>query len=132
MPLVPLAPSNRKTRMEIAAVHWADLARKRPDLAPAIALQVELIGLVADLAETLDRARAPRLSLPPKYLAAKLGRGVPVLTAEPIPIPTAVLKPTLLKLCDALARGGAGEAAAHIHEHIASGQLEAGSLFGAS
>ena len=132
MPLVPLAPSNHKTRMEIAALRWADLAQNRPDLAPAIALQVDLVGLVNDLAETLDQSRPPRLSLPPKYLAAKLGRGVPVLAAEPIPVPTAVLKPTLLKLCEALAQGGAGEAAEHIYEQIVSGKLEAGSLFGAS
>ena len=132
MPLVPLAPSNRKTRMEIAALRWAELARNRPDLAPAIALQVDLVGLVTDLADTLDRSRPPRLSMPPKYLAAKLGRGIPVLTAEPIPVPTAVLKPTLLKLCEALAQGGAGQAAEHIAEQIASGKLEAGSLFGAS
>jgi FdhE protein len=118
--------------MEIAALRWADLAKSRPDLAPAVALQADLVGLVVDLAELLDQSRPPRLSLPPKYLAAKLGRGVPVLTAEPIPVPTAVLKPTLLKLCEALARGGAGAAAEHIHEHIASGKLEAGSLFGAS
>lgn len=132
MPLVPLAPSNRKTRMEIAALRWAELAKDRPDLAPAIALQVDLVGLVTDLADLLEQSRPPRLSLPPKYLAAKLARGVPVLTAEPIPVPTAVLKPTLLKLCTALAEGGAGEAAEHIHEHIDSGKLEAGSLFGAS
>ena len=132
MPVVRLAPANRKTRMEIAAARWAELRAGRPDLAPAVTLQAELVGLVMDLADIIERGRPPRLSLPPKYLAAKLARGVPFLTAEPIPVPTAVLKPTLLKLCQALSRGGAGAPADHIHDLIASGKLEAGSLFAAS
>jgi FdhE protein len=132
MPLVRPAPANRKTRLEIAESRWADLHTRRPDLAPAIALQRELVGLVVDLTDTVEQARPPRLSLPPKYVAAKLSRGVPILAGEPIPVPTAVLKPTLLALCDALARGGAGDPAEHIRSLIANGRLEAGSLFAAS
>jgi FdhE protein len=132
MPLVHLAPADRAAREASAAARWAALRAIRPDLEPAIALQEELIGLVLNLSETLGESRPPRLSLPPKYLAAKLARGVPVLTAEPIPLPTAILKPTLLNLCRALARGGAGEAAAHIGFLVSEGRLEAGSLFAAS
>jgi FdhE protein len=132
MPLVVLAPATRASRLFSAAARWDAMRAGRPELLPAVALQTELIGLVVDLAETVERVRPPRLSLPPKYLAAKLERGVPVLAGEPIPLPTAILKPTLLKLCTALSAGGAGEAADHIHFLIAEGQLEAGSLFTAS
>src|SRR4051812_8756318 len=102
MPLVHLAPASRESRMGAAASKWEAIRGARPDLEAAVALQTELIGLVIDLAATLEQGRPPRLSLPPKYLAAKLSRGVPALSAEPIPIPTAILKPTLLKLCLAL------------------------------
>ncbi len=97
-----------------------------------MALQRRLLALVADLGATLEQGKLPRLSLPPKYLAAKLTRGVPVLAGEPIPQPAAVMKPTLLALCKALEAGGAGEAAAHIHAALATGQIEAGSLLTAS
>jgi FdhE protein len=72
------------------------------------------------------------LSLPPKYLAAKLARGVPALAGEPIPLPVAILTPTLFALCDALANGGAGDAAAHIKDSMTGGRLEAASLLTAS
>ena len=81
---------------------------------------------------SLRRSRQGRLSLPPKYLAAKLARGVPVLAGEPIPLPVAVIKPALGQLCDALAEGGAGEAATHIRDAIVNGSIETGSLLTAS
>ncbi len=43
-------------------------------------------------------------------------------------MPTPVLLPALLQLCDALAEGGAGEAATHIRQTIAEKQIDAGSL----
>ena len=132
MPHVALAPAARETRLELAASRWAAIRAARPDLEPAVALQAELIGLVIDLTDLVEHTRLPRLSLPSKYLAAKLARGVPALAGEPIPVPTAVLKPTLLKLCAALSRGGAGEAADHIGSLLAEGRLEAGSLLAAS
>ena len=85
-----------------------------------------------DLAAALASGRLPRLSLPPKYLAAKLARGVPALAGEPIPLPVPVLTPTLFQLCDALASGGAGDAATHIREWMEGGKLEAASLLTAS
>jgi FdhE protein len=51
---------------------------------------------------------------------------------EPIPLPVPVLTPTLFQLCDALASGGAGDAATHIRESMDSGRLEAASLLTAS
>jgi FdhE protein len=85
-----------------------------------------------DVAGALARGRVPKLSLPPKYLAAKLARGVPALAGEPIPLPVPLLTPMLLRLCDALAAGGAGEAATHIRQALEGGKLEAASLLTAS
>ena len=132
MPFVALAPSSRQSRLALAAARWTAILETRPDLAPAVALQRRLIGLVVDLTEVIEQGRLPKLSLPPKYLAAKLARGVPVLACEPIPLPVAALKPTLLRLCDELARGGAGEAGDHIRSAIVETRMDAGSLLTAS
>jgi FdhE protein len=132
MPYVPIPSISRENLMISAELRWRAVLSSRPDLEPALALQRRLLTLVVDLARTLDRGPLPRLSLPPKYLAAKLARGVPVLAGEPIPLPVPVFKPTLLGLCDALAEGGAGEAATHIREAVDSGNIEPGSLLTAS
>jgi FdhE protein len=132
MAYVPLSPVNRAVLRETAERRWATIAAARPDLEPAVALQRRLLGAMIDLEAVFASGRVPRLSLPPKYLAAKLTRGVPMLTGEPIPLPAGVIKPTLLKLCDALAEGGAGAAAVHIREAIDSGNIEVGSLLTAS
>jgi len=132
MAYVPIPPFSRETLLNSAEDRWRAIAAARPDLAPALALQKGLLTLVADLGTTLDHGRLPRLSLPPKYLAAKLARGVPGLAGEPIPLPVPVLVPTLVALCDALADGGAGDAATHIREAIESGTMEPGSLLAAS
>ena len=117
---------------DMAQRRWTAILEARPDLEPALALQRRMLGLVIDLAASVAGAPLPRLSLPPKYLAAKLARGIPALSAEPIPVPDALLTPVLLRLCEALAAGGAGESAMHVREIIASGRLEAGSLLTAS
>jgi len=132
MPFVALAPSSRQSRLALAATRWTAILEARPDLAPAVALQRRLIALVVDLAEVIEHGRLPKLSLPPRYLAAKLARGVPVLAGEPIPLPVAALKPTLLRLCEELARGGAGEAADHIRSAIVETRMDAGALLTAS
>src|SRR5579871_6214942 len=85
----------------ISTDRWEGLRAARPDLAPAVDLQQNLLAIVTTAADALE-GKLPRLSLPPKYLAAKLGRGVPLLAGEPIPIPLHVLKRALLELCDAL------------------------------
>ena len=132
MPFVALAPASRESRLALAAARWTAILEAQPDLAPAVALQRRLIGLVVDLTEVIEHGRLPKLSLPPKYLAAKLARGVPVLAGEPIPLPVAALKPTLLRLCEELARGGAGEAGDHIRSAIVETRIDAGSLLTAS
>jgi FdhE protein len=132
MPFVTIPEVSRSNLVDSANRRWRAIGEARPDLEPALALQRELLTLVIDLAGTLDRGRLPKLSLPPRYLAAKLTRGVPVLAGEPIPLPVPVLAPALLQLCDALASGGAGAAATHIREAIENGSIEPGSLLVAS
>jgi hypothetical protein len=132
MPYIPVPPLPREELLQEAERRWNDVLEGRPDLGPAIALQRGLLTLVVDLSRTITADRMPRLSLPPKYLAAKLARGVPAFAGEPIPLPVALLTPLLLRLCDALAEGGAGEAATHIREAIEGGSIDAGSLLTAS
>src|SRR5262249_43433769 len=99
---------------------------------PALDLQRHLLGIVIRVAQTLEGGRLPRLSLPPKYVAAKLARGVPLLAGEPIPLPLPLLTPAIGQLCDALAEGGAGDAALHIRQAIDGGAVEPGSFLAAS
>jgi FdhE protein len=132
MALVALQPATRRARLTEASSRWAALVAARPDLEPAVTLQRQLIGLVVDLAETIEHGRLPRLTLPPKYLAAKLARGVPALAGEPVPLPVALLKPALIRLCEELSAGGAGAAADNIKASIVETRLDAGSLLTAS
>src|SRR4051812_5536857 len=108
MAYVALSPVKRSVLLETAERRWTALSAARPDLEPAVALHRRLLGAMIDLDGVFAAGRVPRLSLPPKYLAAKLARGVPIFAGEPIPLPAGVIKPTLLHLCDALAEGGAG------------------------
>lgn len=132
MPYVLIPAISRQNQADLAEQRWCGVLAGRPDLAPALDLQRRLLELVSDVAATLAAGRLPRLSLPPKYLAAKLMRGVPALAGEPIPLPVAVLRPMLVQLCEALAEGGAGEAATHIRDAIVNGSIECGSLLTAS
>lgn len=132
MPYVALADATADSRLSWATARWDEVLRTAPHLAPAVALQRELIALVVQLTDRIEQGPLPRLSLPPGYLAAKLTKGIPVLAAEPIPLPVSALKPTLLDLCDGLARGGAGEAAAHIRTALDEERMDAGSLLTAS
>jgi FdhE protein len=132
MPLVSVQQPARDELEVLSGRRWDDLRLARPDLAPAVELQQRLLAIVSRAARALDSGRLPRLSLPPKYLAAKLGRGVPIFAGEPIPVPAGLLKTSLLNLCDALAAGGAGEAADHIKEAIVANTMDAASLLTAS
>jgi FdhE protein len=132
MAYVAVWAGNRGDLLETAERRWTSIRAARPDLAPALELQRTLLTLVIELEQTLNNGRLPRLSLPPKYLAAKLARGVPILAGEPIPLPVPILTPVLQRLCEALAAGGAGDAAVRIGETIRSGQIEPGSLLAAS
>jgi FdhE protein len=132
MPYVQIRASSRDTLTESAEARWRRIRGERPDLEPALALQRRLLGSVLDAAASIAGGRLPRLSLPPKYIAAKLTRGVPALAGEPIPVPAPALTPFLLDMCDALATGGAGDAAERIKHAIASGGIDAASLLTAS
>ncbi len=132
MPYVTIQAFSRENLLDSARRRWEVIQDARPEMAPALALQGELLTQMIDLAATLAGGRLPRLSLPPKYLAAKLARGVPALAGEPIPLPVPVLTPTLFHLCDALANGGAGDAATHIRASLDGGKLEPASLLAAS
>src|SRR5215212_1320041 len=116
MPPVNIQAISRENLLKSAERRWQTVRETRPELEPALALQRELLTRAIDVAAALGSGQLPRLSLPPKYLAAKLRRGVPALAGEPIPLPVPVLKPVLLQLCDALASGGAGDAATHIRQ----------------
>src|SRR5438309_767049 len=118
MPYVPVPPMPPDQLLESAERRWHRVVNDRPDLEPAVDLQRGLLPIVRGVMARVDGGRLPRLSMPPKYLAAKLLRGVPVLAGEPIPLPVALLKTSLGNLCETLAAGGAGEVATHIREAL--------------
>jgi FdhE protein len=132
MPYVPVPRPRTGPLAEAAERRWAAVLADHPDLEPAVALQRRLITLVTGAADAIEDAGLPRLSLPPRYLAAKLRQGVPALVSEPIPVPAAALTPVLVAMCDALAAGGAGEAAEHVRTAIVEGTIEPASLLTAS
>jgi FdhE protein len=130
---VPAGPGGRfGPVLDTAERRWRQILDARPDLAPAVDLQRRLLSVVTDLGQHIENGRLPRLSLPPKYLAAKLARGVPVFAGEPLPLPVPLMKNALVELSEALAAGGAGDTARHIRDAIDSGNVEAGSLLAAS
>ncbi len=122
----------REELLDTAERRWAAIRAARPELEPALGLQKRLLEVTLEVAGALGANRMPKLSLPPKYLAAKLARGVPALAGEPIPLPLPVLTAALPRLCDALSSGGAGDAASRIREDITSEYIDAGSLLAAS
>ncbi len=98
MSYVPVPAISAEILLKSAEERWRAVQSARPDLAPALDLQRSLLTQVIDLGRALDGGRLPRLSLPPKYVAAKLARGVPALAGEPIPVPVPAVRPTLLQL----------------------------------
>ncbi|MGE5244402.1 MAG: formate dehydrogenase accessory protein FdhE [Betaproteobacteria bacterium] len=132
MPHSPVAAPDRGVLLASARARWDAVGAARPDLAPAIELQRRLLTLVIDLTDEIRRGRVPRLSLPPKYVAAKLARGIPAFAGEPIPLPVASLTRPLLQVCDELAAGGAREPAEHVRAAIDGGSIDPGALLAAS
>lgn len=127
MPYAVQHPVPEGVREALAEARWADMAATQPDLAPAIQLQRQLIGAVLRLTASLEALRAPKLSLPPRYLTAKLSTGIPALVAEPIPLPVDRLTPTLVELCRILADHG-GPAGLALREAIEGGRLDLSAL----
>jgi len=132
MPYVAVESIDPPDLLATAERRWTTMSAARPDLQPAIDLQRALLTTVVEVAASIDRRRLPRLSLPPKYVAAKLSRGVPALAAEPIPVPAAALTAPLVRLARELAAGGAADAADHIRSAIETGAVDAASLLAAS
>ena len=132
MPYLTVAEPPREELLAAANGRWNALAAEHPDLAPAVDLQRRLLAGVLDISSAIQGGRPPRLSLPPKYLAAKLNRGVPAFSGEPIPLPENLLKTAMLRFCRELATGGAGEVATHIADVLETERLDAGSLLAAS
>ena len=132
MPHIHLPPTAREELEVTAGERWNAVVAVRPELGSAVALQRRLLAVVLDLKQTLEGSPIPRLSLPPKYVVAKLARGVPALAGEPIPLPIPVLTDALLRFCSELAAGGGGAVADHIGTAIKNGSLDIGSLLSAS
>lgn len=113
---------------QLARAQSAEIAAIRPDLAPALDLQMGILRLLIDAADRLEDA--PDLVLPEitrDQVLARWARGVPALRNEAVAMPAA-LKELLPRLCDVLVNGGAGDSAAHIREALISGDIDAGSL----
>ena len=132
MPYIFVPSVSREELLPAANQRWEAVLTDRPELGAAVKLRRRLVELVIGLKQTIEGGRLPRLSMPPRYVAAKLSRGVPALSGEPIPLPVRALTGVLISLCGELAAGGAGEVAEHIRSAIESRQLDAGSLLAAS
>jgi FdhE protein len=132
VPYRPVAHPPQSDVLASAERRWQALVELKPELQSTVNLQRGLLTIVSEVARVIDGGRLPRLSLPPKYMAAKLSRGVPVLSGEPIPLPAPLLKPALVRFCVELAAGGAGDAASHIAAAIESGSIDAAALLAAS
>jgi FdhE protein len=130
VPYLRVAARSQAELLALATGRWRALVDAHPDLQSAVDLQRGLLSHVIDLARTID-GRLPRLSLPPKYIAAKLARGVPAFAGEPIPLPGPLLTASLLHFCRLLEAGGAGDAAANLATAIETGRLDGPSLLAA-
>jgi len=108
-----------------------ELAATRPDLDRALTLQRVLLSRQIELLDVIHAGGLPGLVMPPGYVAAKLGRGVPALHGEPIPLPSALLAMAAREFCEQLARGGAGDAASAVGSALDTRALDAGALLSA-
>lgn len=115
-----------------AETRWRTILSERPDLEPAVTLQRTLIGRVLEAERSTVIHDRPEVGFPPRYLALKTARGVPLLHGEQLPVPRDALAPFLPRFARDLAAGGAGPAAEHVAEALSEGRIEAGSLLAAS
>ena len=102
--LASTLPSSRSLRRLLTG-RLDQLHAARPDLSAALALQQRLLTREIDLLETFSEGGVPGLSLPRKYLAAKIRGGIPALYGEPVPLPGQVLILALRGFCEPLGAG---------------------------
>ena len=108
------------------------MGASQPDLTPAIALQRRLVTRTIQTVDRLDGADPPVVSLEPEQAADKLRAGTPALRGEPVALPVAMLRPLVLRACDDLAAGGAGDVARRVRGCLDEGRIDVGSLLIAS
>src|SRR5581483_108357 len=132
MPYVTLPSIDAAELLRAAEGRWTALLERRPDLQPAVDLQRSLLSIVVRVSTSNASQPLPTWAMPAKYVATKLAHGTPALAGEPIPFTVAALTGPLLALCNALAAGGAGDAARHIATAIESRSIDSGSLLAAS
>lgn len=107
-----------------------ELHAERPDLAPALDLQRNLLSRDIELMDLFLAGGLPRLSLPGRYLAAKLRNGIPALHHEPVPIPQHVLTLAMRDFCERLMTGRT-EPAARALQAAFDGGLDGGAVISA-
>lgn len=100
------------------------LTAERPDLEAALTLQRSLLGQEVELLHTFMAGGLPSLSLPPRYLAAKLERGIPILHGEPVPLPSTLLVLAVRDFCERLRYGGTADAAGAIVRSLDEHRLD--------
>lgn len=127
MPYAVQPGAGEGARQALADARWAALASAKPDLNAAVELQRQLLGAVLRLTTAIEAVGAPKLSLPPRYVTAKLGAGIPALVGEPIQVPAGTLGPTLVELCRHLAERG-GDAGRALDHAIRASQLDLAAL----
>ncbi len=118
--------------LDRADARWTEIGASQPDLAPAIALQRLLVTRSIQTVDRLDGADPPVVSLEPEQAADKLRAGTPALRGEPVALPVAMLSPLVLRACDDLAAGGAGDVARRVRGCLDEGRIDVGSLLIAS
>jgi FdhE protein len=109
----------------------AELASAHPELGRALELQRTLLRRQIDMLDVFRQGGVPAVSLPPRYLAAKLKRSTPALHGEPVPLPSKVLELSAREYCGHLEKGGAGEAAATVARALDAGTLGGAALVSA-
>ena len=112
-----------------ASARWAEIQAISPDLADSVALQQRLVGLILEASKELTDTPPPGLT--EDAITSRWRRGVPALRNAPVPLPAPLTRLVAL-LCEALAAGGAGDAAVHIGDAVRHGAIDAGSLVAVS
>lgn len=89
------------------------------------------MGRQIDLLTVFLEGGVPNLSLPARYVAAKLTRGVAALAGEPVPLPIPVLTLAMRDACDALGTTSLAAEARAVADAITAQTLDATALAGA-